>query len=67
MMSDMTRAQFMEICRHLRSCEDYLNGKQTSKYVQEVADHGAKLAVLECIKNFEERLRDCGLNIREEV
>lgn len=62
-MSKITYKDLNALMRNIQDCEDYLTGKQSTKYVRDLADMAARNAVQQRMANMIDRLKDCGLNL----
>lgn len=62
----VTRKELEQIMRNIRDCSDYLECKQTSKFVLDIADAAARRAVTDRMNNLYDRLREDGLRLCEE-
>jgi len=63
----MNKKEFDSISRMLMDCDNYLAGRKSSDWIIEIAEHGAKRAVIERKESIYDRLREAGLPIDEEV
>jgi len=59
--------QFEEIATLVMECNRYLAGQTCGKWINEIAEHGARRAVLERKESLFDRLREEGLGIEEDV
>jgi len=62
----ITTKQFEEITRLLTECNRYLSGQTCGKWIQEIAEHGARRAVIERRESIFDRLREEGLPLVDE-
>lgn len=62
----MTKNELTSVLKLIKDCDDYLEGRVHSKWIDEIALSAAQRAVIERKENLYDRLRFAGLNLVDE-
>jgi hypothetical protein len=61
----MTDLEFYQVIEHIKSCNDYLEGKIHNGVIQQIAKDGAEKAVLEYREALHLDLAEAGLRLEK--